>query len=208
MVSLTLMLQGFLIGFALAAPVGPMGILCINKTLARGFASGLLTGVGIALADAVYGLAAAFGLTSVSDFLVLHRAAIGLGGGLFLTVLGLKSIFGAALAVQDKGLGKQGLLASLVSGFFLSLTNPMTILAYVAIFASLTFSPTQEGGVPMACLLTAAIFAGSMIWWLFLSGGIALTRSRLGQSHLLWINRISGVILTGVGLFAMAQIWV
>lgn len=205
---MVVLLQGFLLGFVLAAPVGPMGILCINKTLARGFGAGFATGLGIALADAVYGLAAAFGITSVSDFLVSQRVAFGVFGGILLAYLGIKSLLKPPESFGQTAMPAQGFAGSLVSGFFLTLTNPVTILVYAAIFAGFTLSVGENLGPLMACSMTLAIFVGSLSWWLMLSGAVAFTRSRLKAKHMLWINRASGAMLTGVGVVAILQIWV
>jgi len=200
---LLLMAQGLVIGFSLAAPVGPLGLLCIQRTLRHGFTIGLLTGVGVALADAVYGLIAAFGFTIVSDFLVQHRSLISMAGGLFLGWLGAKTLMNYQAhphaAHEKKG---SGWWNALFSAFLLTMSNPMTIMAYVAIFSSSSIA-IEDASHEAAFLMTLAIFTGSLAWWLILSGVVAATKHRLNQKHLSAINIVSGLILIGFGIFAV-----
>jgi threonine/homoserine/homoserine lactone efflux protein len=201
---LLLTAQGLLIGFSLAAPVGPLGLLCIQRTLRFGFTVGLLTGVGVALADAVYGLIAAFGFAIVSDFLLLHRSLISMGGGLFLGWLGAKTLMNYQAhphaAHEKKG---SGWWNALLSAFLLTLSNPMTIMAYVAIFSSTSIA-AEGASHEAAFLMTLAIFSGSLAWWAILSSIVAATKHRLKQKHLSGINIASGLVLIGFGIFAIA----
>lgn len=198
-----LFLRGLVIGFSIAAPVGPIGILCIRRTLAEGRMAGLLSGLGAATADALYGCVAGFGLTVVSSFLVDQRTWIQLIGGAFLLLLGAKTLKSSP-ADKPAAASGSGLTASYASTFFLTLTNPMTILAFVGIFAALGVMNTG-GDVSAAALLVLGVFLGSAAWWLILSGGVGLVRERLNPAILRWVNRISGFILVVFGLFAVWQ---
>ena len=202
--ALSFWLRGVLIGFAIAAPVGPIGVLCIRRTLAQGRAAGLVSGLGAATADALYGCVAGFGLTFISNFLVSQQFWLRLIGGAFLCFLGLKTLLAkpAQQAAPARGTGLAGAYAST---FFLTLTNPMTVLSFAAIFAGLGLASTTAGYGP-AAVLVLGVFTGSALWWLILSGGVGVFRDKVHPHGLHWINRISGAVLTGFGLFALLSV--
>jgi threonine/homoserine/homoserine lactone efflux protein len=195
------LLEGALIGFSIAAPVGPIGVLCIRRTLAEGRASGFVSGLGAASADALYGCIAAFGLTFISSLLVSQQGWLRLVGGIFLCYLGLR-IFLALPAQQAAPFKGSGLFKAYASTFFLTLTNPMTILSFAAVFAGLGLA-SSRGNYISASLLVLGVFIGSAFWWLLLSSGVGAYRNRFPTSGLVWVNRISGVIIVGFGLFAL-----
>ncbi|MCU0538768.1 MAG: LysE family translocator [Desulfobacterales bacterium] len=197
-----LFLRGLVIGFSIAAPVGPIGILCIRRTLADGRLAGLLAGLGAATADAIYGCVAGFGLTVISSFLVDQRVWIQLAGGLFLLMLGIRTL-AAPPARNPAAASGTGLAAGYLSTFLLTLTNPMTILSFAAIFAALGVARTG-GDFAAAALLVLGVFLGSAAWWLLLSGGVGLVRERLNPAILRWVNRLSGLILV---IFGAAALW-
>jgi threonine/homoserine/homoserine lactone efflux protein len=197
-----LFLEGMIIGFAIAAPVGPIGVLCIRRTLAEGRTSGLVSGLGAATADAVYSSVAALGLTFVADFLMGGEAWLRLAGGAFLVFLGIK-IFLARPAERAAPAGRSGLPGAYASTFFLTLTNPTTILSFAAIFAGLG-AGSANGDVPSAMLLVLGVFLGSAIWWFLLSGATNLFRSRLSIGGLRWVNRVSGTVIATFGVLALS----
>lgn len=195
--------RGLLIGVAVAAPVGPMSVLCMRRTLAGGFFAGLLTGLGIATADGLYGSVAAFGITLVSDLLVGEQRWLRLIGGVFLLYLGLQTLRArpaAASAAPERG-GLAGAYASTVA---LTLTNPTTILSFAAIFAGLGVG-MGGGGATAAALVVLGVFLGSALWWLGLSGGISLVRARLSPRALRGANVASGLILSIFGVLALVS---
>jgi threonine/homoserine/homoserine lactone efflux protein len=198
---ITLLLKGILIGFSIAAPVGPIGVLCIRRTLAEGRAAGLVSGLGAASADAIYGCIAGFGLTFISNALIHQQHWLRLVGGAFLCYLGVKTLLAkpADQAAETEG---RGLVGSYASTFFLTLTNPMTVLSFAAIFAGLGLANTA-GDYASAGMLVLGVFAGSALWWLMLSGGVGLFRERFSARELQWVNRFSGVIILGFGLVAL-----
>src|SRR5438477_9482083 len=169
--------KGLVLGFAIAAPVGPIGVLCIRRSLADGQAAGLATGLGAATADTLYGCVAAFGLTAVSDYLLKQRLWLGLIGGLFLCYLGVRT-FLTKTSESPAVANRSGLAGAYFSTFLLTVTNPMTILSFVAVFAGLGLATSSN--YLSAALLVAGVFVGSGLWWLLLSGGAALFRSRIG----------------------------
>ena len=196
-------LKGLIIGFAIAAPVGPIGLLCIHRALINGFKMGLMTGLGAALADGIYGLIAAFGLTTISSLLVSHQLWIRGIGGLFLMYLGFKLFFTKSpRKLQDKK-SEKSLLHAVATTFFLTVTNPMTILSFVAIFAGLgvgTVDPTYI----QALMMVFGIVIGSAMWWIFLSGVVTFfLHKRMTDLWLHIINRSSGVIIMVFGVFAL-----
>jgi threonine/homoserine/homoserine lactone efflux protein len=193
--------RGLALGLSIAAPVGPIGLLCIRRTLAQGRAAGLLSGLGAATADAVYGSGAAFGLTAVSDMLVTHRAALGLAGGLFLVYLGVKTALArpSSLGASPAALSGAGAYAST---FVLTLANPMTIISFAAAFTALGLG--QTGGAAGGAALVAGVFGGSALWWLTLSAVVARVGRGLGPGALAWVNRASGLVIMAFGLAAVA----
>lgn len=197
-------LKGIVIGFSIAAPVGPIGLLCIRRSLAEGQKIGLATGLGAASADAIYGCIAGFGLTAVSAFLVAQKFWLGLLGGLFLCYLGIRTFF-AKPAERPAEVSGTGLLAAYASTFFLTLTNPATILSFLAVFAGLGL--VTSGDHATAASLVAGVFLGSAVWWLLLSNGVALFRSKIGPNTMLIINRISGVLIFALGLYAISTLF-
>jgi len=199
-VTADLLLKGLVLGFSIAAPVGPIGVLCIRRSLSDGRAVGLATGLGAATADAMYGGVAAFGLTAVSGVLVAQKFWLGLFGGVFLCYLGVRTFVSAPVEQAAKTRG-DGLLSAYVSTFILTLTNPMTILSFVAIFAGLGVGAAAD--YVSAAALVAGVFLGSALWWLLLSNGVSLFRSRMGDAWMRSVNRLSGAAILVFGIFAM-----
>ncbi|MDH5635128.1 MAG: LysE family translocator [Candidatus Bathyarchaeota archaeon] len=197
-------LRGLVLGFSIAAPVGPIGVLCIRRTLAEGRASGLVSGLGAATADAIYGCIAGFGLTLISNFLIRQQVWLRLIGGGFLCFLGIRTFLSkpAENVASAKG---NGLVDSYVSTFFLTITNPMTILSFAAIFAGLGVG-SASGSYVSAAVLVLGVFIGSALWWFILSSGVSIFRTRLNPDRLRWVNRISGIIITGFGLIALLSL--
>jgi threonine/homoserine/homoserine lactone efflux protein len=202
---ISFLLRGLVIGLTIAAPVGPIGVLCIRRTLAEGRTVGFVSGLGAATADSFYGAIAGFGLTVVSGFLVDQQTWLRLIGGAFLCALGVR-VFRARPAEDAASARKDsGLPGAYLSTLALTLTNPATILAFAAIFAGLGIG--GAGGDRRAALaLVAGVFAGSATWWLILSGGVSLLRMRLTPARLRWINRLSGVVLAGFGTAALISV--
>ena len=192
--------RGLLIGISIAAPVGPIGVLCIRRTLSNGKLMGFLSGMGAATADMVYGATAAFGLTVITELLVENKFWFQLIGGSFLLYLGIKTFLEKPADHAAKA-SQSGYLGAYLSTFFLTITNPMTILSFAAIFAGTMF----VGKTNSPILLVSGVFTGSATWWLTLSFVIGLLRDRLTASHMAWINRISGAIIVIFGIVALTS---
>jgi threonine/homoserine/homoserine lactone efflux protein len=198
---MSLFLEGVAIGFAVAAPVGPIGVLCIRRTLAEGRASGFVSGLGAATADAAYGSVAALGLTFVTGLLVGAAAWLRLFGGVFLVFLGVRT-FLSRPDVRPAAAGRGGLLGAYASTFGLTLANPSTILSFAAIFTGLAAG--SMGDALYAMSLVLGVFCGSTLWWFVLSGATSLFRAKLSAGGLRWVNRISGVVLAGFGVITLS----
>lgn len=194
-------LRGVAVGFSIAAPVGPIGLLCIRRSAAEGRATGLATGLGAAAADACYGAVAAFGLTAVSGALTAWLRELSLAGGLFLLYLGVKTALSRPATKAAAPAGRAGLLGAFASTFALTLANPTTIISFAAVFAALGLR--AESGPGAAAALVGGVFAGSAAWWLLLSAGVASLRGRLSERALAWVNRGSGALLCAAALAAL-----
>ncbi len=194
--------KGVVIGFAIAAPVGPIGVLCIRRSLHDGLISGLVCGLGAASADTVYGAIAGFGLVSIIGLLHAHQDWIRLVGGLLLCLFGIKLLLSVP-ATRDQGNGSYRLAGAYVSCFVLALTNPATIFAFLAVFAGLGLADEADG-YGAAALLTAGVFVGAALWWLLLSAGASLMREHFSLSGLTWVNRVSGFLVVAFGLLTLA----
>jgi threonine/homoserine/homoserine lactone efflux protein len=203
--------KGGVIGLVIAAPVGPIGLLCISRTLERGPIVGLATGLGAAAADAAYGAVAAFGLMQIATALSEHQVALRLFGGLALCGLGLRSLLSRPAAMGAEGgdpsdpadpdWTKRHLTQCFGSAFLLTLANPATIFSFLAIFAALGWAEGLRGGAA-ASILVAGVFLGSALWWLGLSSATGLLRTRMDLRHRAWIQRGSGIAIFSFGLFA------
>jgi threonine/homoserine/homoserine lactone efflux protein len=194
--------KGLAIGFSIAAPVGPIGVLCIRRSLAGGRRIGLATGLGAASADAAYGCIAGFGLTAASSFLVGERLWLSIFGGLFLCYLGTRT-FMSKPPVQGATVSGNGLLPAYFSALVLTLGNPMTILSFAAVFAGLGLASVPD--YLAASALVGGVFLGSALWWLLLSYGVSLFRSRINSAWMRIVNQLSGGVIFAFGLYALSR---
>ncbi len=204
--SLSFFIKGIVIGFSIAAPVGPIGVLCIRRSLAEGSRMGLATGLGAATADALYGAVAGFGLTAISGFLVQQQFWLALIGGLFLCYLGARTFLSKPAAEAAPARQPGGLLSGYMSTLILTLANPATIFSFVAVFAGFGLGGTANYGA--ASLLVLGVFTGSALWWLILSSSVGLLRSRVHGDWLGAVNRFSGALLFAFGVYASSRVLV
>lgn len=199
--TLSLAIRGVVVGFTVAAAVGPISLLTIRRTIAHGRLFGLVSGLGVASADASYAAIAAFGLTAVSGFLISGRVVLGLVGGAVIVLLGIRTIRSrpgeAAMTAE-----RPGLMAAFASIYALTMTNPMTILSFAAIFAGFGFAAAATAGD--AAVLTLGVWAGSGLWWVVLTSVVGWLRGRVSDRGLVWINRLSGTALVAFGVVAIA----
>jgi threonine/homoserine/homoserine lactone efflux protein len=196
--------KGVIIGLSIAVPVGPIGILCIRRTLTQGRIIGFLSGLGAATADAFYGAIAGFGLTFLSNLLVGQQTGLRLIGGGLLCIIGVKT-FLSKPAEQGNSVEGNTLWGAYLSTFILTLTNPVTILFFAAVFAGLGVGSGSDHYLS-AGILVSGIFLGSASWWLILSGFTGLLRGVFNVRRMQWLNRISGLIIIGFGLVAFLSL--
>jgi threonine/homoserine/homoserine lactone efflux protein len=197
----SLLLRGLGIGFVIAAAIGPIGLLCIRRTLMDGPLVGFISGLGAATADAFYGALAAFGLTALTGLLISLRVPIGLAGGAFLAWLGLRTIRSRPVQAADAPT-RPGLVSAYLSTLGLTLTNPATILSFGAVFVGLG---AVEGGFGGALSLVVGVGLGSAGWWAVLAAGVAALRGRMSPRAIRAVNVVSGAMLMAFGFVAIAS---
>ncbi len=200
-ISAHLALKGLAIGFSIAAPVGPVGLLCIRRAVADGARAGFVCGLGAASADAAYALTGGFALTAVASWLVREQRWLGLAGGLFLICLGLHTL-GTKPAHAAAAPAGRSALSAYGSTMLLTLANPMTIMSFAAVFAGL--GAADAASYAAAATLVAGVFAGSALWWLLLSGICGRARRRIGAGAMRLLNRGCGLVLVAFGCYAIA----
>ena len=195
-----LLLQGALIGLSIAAPVGPIALLCIRRTLTDGRLAGFISGLGAATADSLYGAIAGFGLSFLSEALLGNQEWLRILGGLYLCFLGTRIFLsrGAQRAIDS---WRTGLAAAYASTFLLTVMNPVTILAFISVFAGL--GVTTGGDAAAGGTLVAGVFLGSAFWWFVLALGVGVLRARITPTILHWVNRLAGALIAGFGVFAI-----
>jgi len=199
-----LFFKGLAVGIVMAVPIGPVAFLCAQRTLAGGRISGLVSGLGAAGADAMCAAIAAFGLTFISDFMVAQQMCFRLFGGVFLCLMGVRALL--SKKVRTGALAeKLGHFNNFGSTLLLTLSNPMTILLFAAIFAGLGLMgmSTDYGS---GALLVAGVFTGSMFWWILLSISVGMLYKKLGDGTLLLLGHIFGGTLTVLGLLVILSV--
>jgi len=196
-----LFFKGLGVGFLISTPVGPIGVLCIQRTLNKGRLHGIVSGLGAATADALYGFVAAFGLTFISNFLVKEQMWLRLVGGIFLCYMGVKVFMSKSKQRTDAG-ESTSYVRDYFSMFFLTLANPITFFVFAATFAGLGLVNLIEHHIA-ALLLVAGVFVGAGLWWLMLSGITATFLRKLLYSRPAWLNKISGLIIIVFGLIVL-----
>ncbi len=196
---MNLFVKGLIVGFCLAAPVGPIAAICVQRTISKRLISGVLSGMGAAVADAVYGAVAAFGANIISEFIIAERSWLQRIGGAILILLGLRLIFFTKVEERKNGASNRGLLGDFLSVFVLTLTNPMTFVAFAAIFTTMGIGAVRGHSI-LTVELVGGVLAGSGLWWLILCGGSYLLRHHFDFRKLAAINKATGVFVIAVGV--------
>jgi threonine/homoserine/homoserine lactone efflux protein len=211
---ISLLLKGMLVGVVIAVPVGPVGILCIRRTILDGRLAGLFSGLGAATADSFFGIVAGFGLTVVSDWLFHYQDFLRVGAAGFLLYVGISSLMTDPVARRRSDSDPEGLFGDFASTFALTITNPVTVLSFLAIFGAIGFTG-EEATLSHAAVLVAGVWIGSFVWWVGLIAATGLLRVPFQRQHLVWINRgsggilvFAGVMLIGSLLFEHGWIWI
>ncbi len=198
-------LQGAIMGFSIAAPVGPIGLLCIRRSMRDGRLAGFISGLGAATADTIFGIVAALGLTAITDFLVAHRTSIQLIGGVFLLAIGIRLVRSRPIDVTAETAHATNLFKAYASTLLLTLANPITVFTFLGIFANLGIQASLV--IPTnAAWLVAGVFVGSAAWWLILSGSSSWLSRRLDVGGLRWINIGAGSLVLAFGLWQFVQV--
>jgi len=201
-----LFFKGIFVGFLIAAPVGPVGILCAQRTLQIGLLAGLVSGLGAALADTIFGAVAAFGLTFVAQYLLENESLMRLIGGLLLVGIGVETMLKKPVTIQSDKLPKaHRYAASFFRTFMLTITNPITIMAFGPVFVAAN-AVVEEGNMIQAWSLILGVFSGSALWFSMLCSGVHLGRHHLNDRRMRWMNRISGVVIVFFGAMAVASL--
>jgi threonine/homoserine/homoserine lactone efflux protein len=202
-VDIDLLIKGLAVGIAIAAPVGPVALLCIQRALSGGWLAGSASGLGAAAADTLYGSIAAFSLSLIENFLIDHRYQIAIGGGVLLCLLGIRVILSKPMEIPARPSNSAfGLVGVFLGTFMLTLANPTTVLSFIAIFAAINIT-AASGDYAAAGILVAGVFAGSAIWWLCLAIGVGVVRHRVDEPVLRWIRRASAALVIGFGIYTL-----
>ncbi len=199
-----ILIEGILIGFVVAVPVGPLGLLCINRALLLGPVTGLFSGLGVATADALAAGIAALGISFVEEFLSDHQIILRLVGGIFLVYLGL-TIYQTKPKRQPPPSSVNGLLPAYATTFFLTFSNPVTIFSFIAIYAGWHVE-SMSGRYVSAAVLTSGVFIGSALWWIALFIGLTAFREKFSLRIVGWIQRVSGALIAGFGLVVLLSL--
>ena len=199
------LLKGMLIGIVIAVPVGPVGVLCIRRTILDGRLAGLFSGLGAATADSVFGIIAGFGLTVISDSLFYYQDLLRVGGAAFLLYVGISALVSDPMGKRRSEDDVHGLFGDFASTFVLTISNPVTILSFIAIFGAIGFTG-DEATLVHAAILVAGVWVGSFLWWIGLIGATGLLRMSFQRQHLVWINRGSGGVLVAAGVILLCSL--
>ena len=201
-----IIINGFIFGLVLAAPVGPVGVLCVQRTLSEGRLHGILSGLGAAFGDAIYGAIAAFGISAIELWIVDHQIALRTAGGIILLLLAAKTLIVTTRRSSESRVVEvrtESLLQDFISTFLLAITNPITMLTFAGLFVTLGVTDAGES-IGNASLLVAGVFTGSAMWWFALSFSANLARPYLDGCYQKWVSRVSAAILVGFGVYALA----
>ena len=201
---LIFLLKGIVVGVVIAVPVGPVGVLCVRRTIFEGKLAGFISGLGAATGDAMFGLLAAFGLTFISDLLIGYQQWLRVAGGCYLLYVGGSAILARPEMKPRTDRDAEGLLRDYLSTFALTLTNPITILVFLGIFSAIGLSG-EKATLDRAAILVLGVWLGSLLWWLAVSFGLGGLFRSFEPRYLGWINRGSGTILlvSGAALLAV-----
>jgi threonine/homoserine/homoserine lactone efflux protein len=197
--------QGVLIGFVVAVPVGPLGILCINRALVAGALCGLISGLGVATADALAASVAALSISFVSGFLIKHQIVLRLAGGVFLCYLGAQIYRTKPKPAAPPPSDVNGLVNAYATTFVLTFSNPVTLLSFIAIYAG-WHVPSLQGRYLAAALLALGVLIGSALWWVCLFIGMTAFREKFSLDALVWVHRVSGALMVGFGIVILLSL--
>jgi threonine/homoserine/homoserine lactone efflux protein len=207
--TLIYLIKGFSVGFMASIPLGPIGVMCIQRTLSKGHRSGVVSGLGAASADLIFAIVAVFSLTLVTAFVETHMLLLKMIGGICVVVMGVYIFLkNPAVQIRKNRAGKGSLWSDFITIFFLTLTNPAFILVFVTLFAATGVGQTPTvNNLLSNVLLLAGVYLGGNTWWFTLTSLVSMLRNRFRPRHLLWINRISGALITALGVLAIVSMF-
>jgi len=210
--SVVLLISGMVIGIIVAAPIGPVNLICIQRTLAYGSLNGFFSGLGGAVGDGVFAMVSAFGLTAIARLIEGYAFPLKLVGGILLIAYGIHN-FRAQVTdprdgcpVRTKELGDATLFAAIAGTFALTITNPATLIGFAALFAGLGSITGEDASFASAALIVAGVFAGSALWWLAITTLTGTFHRHIDAKAMRRINHVSGVIVMGFGLLVLADL--
>lgn len=198
MEAIHLLWRGAAAGLAISAPVGPVNVLCVSRTLTKGWLAGLISGFGAAAADTFYGAIAGFSISIVINFVLREESKLRFFGGILLVLIGVWYFFRSPAALSKRGEEKEAAHSDFVTAFLLNLTNPTTVLSFLAVLAVLGLSGRRPVGLTLVTI--GGIFAGSMMWWLILIGITHKLRNKFNDRAMCWMNRVAGIAIGCFGL--------
>lgn len=196
----SLFIQSLIIGLAIAAPVGPIGVLCIRTTIVKGILAGLAVGFGAAFADGVYAVIAGLGLSIVIKFLIGLTPILKIVGGCFLLYMGISMLLKKVSHLKTDTAPRKSFWRLFTSTFFLTLSNPMTILTFLGVMTALEVEASDKADL---VILIGGVFLGSILWWLFLVGLVSIVSKRLSIQVLTYTSKIAGIIIIGFGIYIL-----
>ena len=201
------LIKGLIVGFLASIPLGPVGVLCIQRTINKGRIYGLFSGLGAATIDSFFALVAAFGLTYIINFIEEQQFYIQLIGGVVIIILGVK-IFNTnpIKQIRRHRRKKNKLIEDYFSVFFLTLSNPLAIFLFVAAFAGIGIVSSDDSNVK-SFLIISGVFLGATSWWATLTFFVDLFRKRFRLKQLWWINKIAGLLIIIFGVAAMLAVF-
>jgi threonine/homoserine/homoserine lactone efflux protein len=202
---LDLLFKGIILGLSVSIPIGPIGLLCIDRTINKHFWSGLFSGVGAATADTLYGLIAAFGISFISNLLISEEFYIQLFGGILLIIIGLRSFRLKPRKTRSYEVSPKHYLKDFFSAFILTITNPGTIIFFMAVFSGFGFV-RSTGDFAYTGTLICGIFIGSVLWWLTLSGSAYLLKPKINDKFLTGLNHLSSTAIILFGLIILISL--
>ena len=201
--NLLFIIKGLLIGISVSAPLGPIGVLCIQRTLNKGFKSGFVSGAGAASADIIYAIIAGFSITYISDFLIEYQTYIRIIGGAFLILVGIRiSISNPAKQIRKLRVKGNNYYKDYITSFLITVSNPITILAFGAFFTAFDMIDKNVNNFDITIMIIA-VFSGSLIWWVSLISIVTIFKTRIRLRNLLWINRITGILIVLFAAFVI-----
>ena len=204
----TLFFKGIIVGLLVSVPLGPVGVLCIQRTLNKGRLAGFVSGLGAAVADTIFAIIAGFGLTIIINFIEERHVYFQIIGGLFVLYIGLRIFYtNPVKQLKLQRLKKTQLSQDFVSIFLLTLSNPMAIFLFLAIMAAINVASDKLSIIEIS-LLTAGISAGAILWWFMLSTIANRFRKKIRLRNIWWLNKITGSVVFLFGLLVLISIWI